>query len=800
MAAAASFHALVSKDVHPASGRRVIGPAMLRPVDLGRIMAAGRIQARQRSLRQTEAPPAPQPQPLSQSVSPGRSRGVAAPGKGQVRTTHSIQTSSGTGINHWWRYQEENIPGGGRVMVNVGTGNVLIQDDDMVIPHKGMSLTFRRTYNSQSLHTVAGGSAEDNGNNSTTAGMYGNGWTNTFDAHMVKLSSTIRSVYDIDGARYDYAMPANPSWTSGMILHPATPGNHDYVQYDGQCGWYWIKKSGTIYYFYLTEPGINCPALGTLGAFSGRLYQIIGRNYNNYLTFSYSFDTPDASLATGKVSQITVQTESGMTVNLNFADVAGHRLLGGLWFPDGSTYVAYGYDAQGNLNNVMRPSNNASGERVFHSYGYVQQGSGGSIIGWADSPRWAKGGGDGDVTSFAFTGSSPQTATLNAMSRLANVNPVVSDGTNSAALQPGYPTAAYEYYDEFFATGGPTATFRDTDGHAMNWVLDAQGRPTQTQECTSAVNQACNANAPILITNESWDTDNNLISQTDARGNVTDYAYDVDGNTVAVAQPAPDGGGSRPTSLYTYGAYDNLVAYCDPNETHRLQAEWTSRPVPPIPVGAGSCPAQGWSNWRATYSYPWYEPFGELASMTTPLGYTHTFSYSPGQQAGNDFGLPTAVTGDAIPQLDGTTWTPAQSFWYDAAGNLRCYSKGNGTTVLSYDALSRLVSVADPDDTSANGGSVCGKSSGIPGWNTQTAYTYYSDGSKQSVQSPSERAFGVSTSYTYDLDGNVKTETTHHGCVVNQACTAGTTSKWYDGADRLVYFSSPSFVKEILVL
>jgi YD repeat-containing protein len=99
--------------------------------------------------------------------------------------------------------------------------------------------------------------------------------------------------------------------------------------------------------------------------------------------------------------------------------------------------------------------------------------------------------------------------------------------------------------------------------------------------------------------------------------------------------------------------------------------------------------------------------------------------------------------------------------------------------------------VADPDDTSANGGSLCGKSSGTSGWNTQTTYTYFPDGSKQSAQSPSERAFSVSTSYTYDVDGDVVSETAHHGCMPNQSCNPGVMQKWYDGADRLVQVQQP---------
>ena len=64
-------------------------------------------------------------------------------------------------------------------------------------------------------------------------------------------------------------------------------------------------------------------------------------------------------------------------------------------------------------------------------------------------------------------------------------------------------------------------------------------------------------------------------------------------------------------------------------------------------------------------------------------------------------------------------------------------------------------------------------------------------GSKQTVQSPSERAYTVNSSYVYDLDGNATTEIVHHSCVPNQSCPAGTTQKFYDGADRLVEVQQP---------
>jgi YD repeat-containing protein len=50
----------------------------------------------------------------------------------------------------------------------------------------------------------------------------------------------------------------------------------------------------------------------------------------------------------------------------------------------------------------------------------------------------------------------------------------------------------------------------------------------------------------------------------------------------------------------------------------------------------------------------------------------------------------------------------------------------------------------------------------------------------------------------YDLDGNVKTETHHFGCTSVASCTSpGITTKWYDGADRLVEVQQPYDASDI---
>ncbi len=124
----------------------------------------------------------------------------------------------------------------------------------------------------------------------------------------------------------------------------------------------------------------------------------------------------------------------------------------------------------------------------------------------------------------------------------------------------------------------------------------------------------------------------------------------------------------------------------------------------------------------------------------------------------------------------------------DAAGNLICYndlaeSRGaTGWRPIGYDSSHRLTTIADPDDSSVSG---CGKTGGLPGSTIVTTKVYQPDGTLTSSQTPSEAAAAVQTTFTDDQDGNVTSETSHHNSV------AGTTYKWYDGANRLVKIEMP---------
>ena len=720
----------------PPHGIRLIGPPMLkRPTDFRDAPSDPR------AMRGS----AGKPLGTSPSVTVKRPDFTAkSPVVNKVQVSAvNVSSPSVTGINHWWTYEEDAIPGGGRYMVNVGTGNLLVQYDDMDISNKGIDLAFRRTYNSASTHDYSN-------TDGSTPSNYGDGWTNTFDAHIAANSASGLSIYDTDGARYDYASNGAGGWTP-----PA--GQYATLSWDGANGYFWTKKTGTVYYFY----GPN--QLASSAGLSGRLYQIIGRNHNNFIQFAYAFDNPNLPTA-ANLNTITATTEAGQAATLHFLDftygTAKFRLLGTLTWPD-QTVVTYHYRAGTELAAVDEPSNNPAGTLRSQSFGW----SANHIIYNASSPIYtASSGTNGGYIGFALSG-----GRVTQVSYHAVVNPTIADGTNSGVLQAGMATGMQQYKTVTYTTNLNNAetSVGDSDGHRIDYFWDASARVKYVHAWSGATT--------FLTSYNGWDAQNNLIATLDPRSSSstdttyrTDYAYDSNGNTIAVALPSisTSAGTLRPTSLYSYDSFNNITAYCDPVASHARNVDWTTQPSASDSLCA---PVAGAT--RYTWMVPppvsqgqkSYEPFGELTQTVTPLGYTHVFAYPAGS---SDFGLPTSVSGTSFTQLDGTTRTPQQTFSYDSYGNIAAYDKGNGPYRLVYDSDNRLLTSSDPD----------GKAS---------FHYYFVDGQTSGTETPQQHSYGDGDTFRYDLDGNLTQGTRHHGGV------SGITQKYYDGIGRLVEVMQP---------
>lgn len=689
-----------------------------------------------------------------------RAPGSTHPASARSRI-HPMDVTAGSpntaGINPWWTYEGAELPGVGYYMVNVANGNLFATSKDVDIPERGVDLVFQRTYNSQSLRNWNASGQSDDG--SPTPSTYGSGWTNTYDTHLANNASGGISVFDNDGARYDYT----PNGT-GCLTGP--PGVHDTLCYDGGCGYFWGAKDGTIYYYWAPWLSTNCGSGGAAeAAYSGRLYMIFGRNNNNWIRLVYSWNNNDPS-TTSNLSQIVAQHENGQALTLTFGTINGKVLLSSVTRPDGQQ-VAYLYpnpqsnNAFGNLEEVDLPGNNQGTIRQQYGY-YASNGT----MNWVNTPRWyASGAGEGAYTWFDYNGAGE----ISDVQLFGWANFTPSDGLG-IVLQNDHPNQyGVIRYSTFAYLNGQTQ-FGDVDGHATNWFFDSSGRVSQTQSWTGAL---------WLVANASWDVDNNLTESVDARGYATDYAYDSNGNLTATALPqvTSNEGTFRPTTLYSYdrtNGANNVIAACDPVRSHAIGQDWTGNPGQSDTLCPNSAGATRYS-WDYTDSP---EPFGRLRATYTPLGYHRSYSYDPNAQGG-DFGLLTSDAGDCVSQNDGSNRCPNISFGYDARGNTTSYNRGNGVWSISYDQLNERTSVSDPDGVTAR---ACyylnGQVSAI-----QSALQYQMDGNV--LCGPHSRSF------TYDLNGNKKTDTAHFGNV------AGTTTNWYDGADRLVEVQLPSDAQDI---
>ncbi|MHB8432954.1 MAG: DUF6531 domain-containing protein [Candidatus Tyrphobacter sp.] len=718
--------------------------------------------------------PIPTPTPVPTPCPPGDS-GIPP---NCITATPTPQPTPGlspstTGINHYWTYDEDPLPGIGKAMVNVGNGNLLVQVDDLDVPERGIDLAFRRTYNSQSQH-------DSTGTDGSTPSIFGNGWTNTFDAHLAyNATYNIISVYDIDGARYDLCANGQGQWNS---CTSAGANNYTTLTSDGACGYYWTKKTGTAYYFEAPNQPSTCGTQIPAGL-SGRILAIQGRNINNSLTFAYSWVNGDAS-SPENLTQIVVAHSDGQSVTLTFGllNGTGPDELQSISRPDGST-ISYEYDSSGDLVEVDRPGNATTSVQTCSStntacipetYTY----NAGYLIASANSPRYtvsqrAHGTAqEGDAVSFAFDGSRRATAMTD--DGVVNFTPQdgVSPGLGSqGVLQQNYPTGLQSWYTESFSGyGSGVTTVSDSDGHSRMWTFDGLWRVTMTQEWSGS---------QWLVSYQQWDGSDNLIAFTDERDYESTFAYDGNGNAIMEAQPSvtTSMGTFQPTAWYQYDQYNNLLYYCDPSWVHQHGGDY--------PGGSNPCtgsPSGVVHYLWATGSAP--EIYGQLSDTYTPLGYHHHLSYDAN-------GMPLSVVGDAITQADNTQRTPAQSFTYDGYGNLQTYNTGVGTWHLTYDTLNRVLTREDPDGVYSY---VCYYADGSTHY-TETAYQHWLDGNASGCQAPPPGVYA--SAFTYDADGDVLTQTAVHGGTYVQngsptlPTTQGVTSKFYDADDRLIEVEKP---------
>ncbi len=495
----------------------------------------------------------------------------------------------------------------------------------------------------------------------------------------------------------------------------------------------------------------------------------------------YSYDEA-GRLAVTTEPPVTAEAYGGTPVTARPVTMTGYDTFGDTTEtedPDGNV-TTYGYDADGReVSRTLPP--------------YTPPGSSSAITA---------------VSTSAYDGLGQLTSSADALGNTTTyAYDQLGDLTSQTAPDGSVASYTYDADGERLSATGPTGA----QTQATYDFLGRQLTATQVERYTGSGTAAYTTNLSYgsggwlsqsvtpdgATTLRGYDPAGELISVTDAAGNVTGYKYDGLGRQTAVVYP--DG-----TSKVTgYDASGDVTSVSDLDASGSTLASTSAT----------------------------YDGNGSQLSATDALGNTTTFTYGP---AGT-------LTQEVQPVSASASITT--SFGYDAAGNKTRYTDGNGnswyytynswglpesriepatsqytsaadsTFTTAYDADGRPVTQTEPGgvtvtDTYNNVGELTGQAgSGADAATASRSFGYDPAGNLTSAATsdtapPGSASNATSESFTYNDRGQVLTASgsagptsyayNGDGLVTSVADAAGTTAYTYDSADRLATLTDPA--------
>ena len=292
---------------------------------------------------------------------------------------------------------------------------------------------------------------------------------------------------------------------------------------------------------------------------------------------------------------------------------------------------------------------------------------------------------------------------------------------------------------------------------SSNTITDALGRVT-VQELASiqGVRKVTRIIEPSgASTSFTYDSNLNLLTQTDPLGRVTRYTYDALGNVTVTEDPA----GGRTLASYE-PAFNQVASLTDPLSKTTLMSYDPKGNLTRIedPLAGVSVKA--------------YDAFGHVSQSRDPLGEPTDFTYKPANGAlasvRDPLSRTTALETDALSNVTRNTdpASKATRYAYDLAGNLTQVTDAlGGVTAYAYDpgrSSKLLASVKDAK-------------------NQTTGFEYDAQGRLTRVTN----ALGQSKSSEYDAKGNLTRTVNARGQEITYS---------YDTRDRLVAKTMPEGV------
>lgn len=506
---------------------------------------------------------------------------------------------------------------------------------------------------------------------------------------------------------------------------------------DGGTGYLTLtEEDGRETIFQESTPGIYMP----LGQF-GRSGTVVEKLVDGTFRMTRKEGTKYDFDSTGRLTRITDRNGNVLTLDYSGTELATLTDAAG-------RNITFGYDAQGRMTSVRDPAGRVT------ALGYDVSGHLSSIVdpagqmtsftynanGWMDSKTDPA----GNLTTYSYDvdgwviGATDPTGTPMTIFYQPSLSQATVTGRNGGVATTLYDPVLDVPLEVVAADNGVTTYTYDSNrnllsetdpsGNTTSHTYDGNGNRTSTTDALGGITsytyngfgQVTSVTDPEgHVTSYGYDLAGNLTSTTDASGAVTQYQHDAAGNVTAIIRP-----GGKTTS-FTYDSFGNLLSSTDP-------------------VGL-------------TTSFT-YDLVGNLLSRTDANNATTTYAY------------------DNVSRLLQITDPEghATSFTYDANGNRRSVTDANGnTTTIEYNDRNKPSTMTDPLGNvttyayTYGGCSSCGATGGDllasvtdPNGHT-TSYEYDLFGRRTKVIDP----LGHETSFTYDAVGNLLTKTDANGRV-----------------------------------
>ncbi|MGA8726232.1 MAG: RHS repeat-associated core domain-containing protein [Acidimicrobiales bacterium] len=703
--------------------------------------------------------------------------------------------------------------------IDTASGDFWHSFTDLKVPGRGPGLDLTRTYNAL---------------NATTNGIFGNGWSSSYDMHLTVNGDGSVTVTAEDGSQVAATAAGGgtftvPSWADSSLTENGD-GSYTFVRHQTET--FVFSSTGQLQ--SISDPNGYTTTL----TYSGGQLTSVTDSAGRSLTLSWGADG-HVSKVTDPQGRTVTYTYDGAGDLTGFTDVDGHswsftydanHLMLSMTDPRGGT-VDNTYDAESRIATQTDPAGRTttyaySGDNFSASGGTttiidprgvseVQDYTNGTLVsttkaaGTASAATWrfsydpatlgtaSTTDPDGQTTTATFDADGNQLSSTDALGRtttytyngldeqtsVTNPQGVTTtsayDGngnllTKSTPLVGSDPamaqTTTYTYGDA--GHPGDVTAMTDPDGHANTYTYDANG------DLASVTDPDGHTTAYV------YDAIGRRTQMTSPAGHSTSYTYDSAGNLLTTTDPLGH------TTTNTYDADGNLSAVTDPegntttyaydadNElTTTTQADRTTL-TNAYDADGNKVSATDASGHTTTYTFNF---LNQEITSTDPLGHVTSYTYDPvGNQIGlaDPSGRTTTTTYDADNEPTGVTYsdgtTPDVTYAYDTLGRRVRMTDGSGTSTYSYDSLGRLTSTTD-------------------GSGATVAYSYDLDGNPTAITYPGGQIvhrtydaagqlttvndwLGHTTAYTYDADGNPTTQ-------ANGNDTTATNT--YDAADQL---------------